>query len=171
MPETEAEMGKKRTHSQDEGPREGAASGIPFEFMGMDRILNDWASAMDPAHLNKQWKTSPPVDFDLLLTSHRRNLETIRQAQQTASELVQNLANLSNHYVRTSFDELGTQARCFASQPPAPSPALKSSLDRAITQCRQVTDLFAESTAKVFNVYRKRFDEGMEEARMTIKTA
>ena len=88
MPEKEPEMGKKRTHSQDEGPREGTASGIPFEFMGMDRILNDWASAMDPAHLNKQWKTSPPVDFDLLLTSHRRNLETIRQAQQTASELV-----------------------------------------------------------------------------------
>ena len=168
MPEKEPEMGKKKTHAKDDHSRDEQTSGIPFEFMGMDRLIQDWIGAMDPKTLGKQWKASPPVDFDLLLTSHRRNLETIRQAQQTASELVQNLATLSNHYVRSSFDELGAQARSFTA-PSTASPNMKASLDKAITHCRQVTDLFAESTAKVFNVYRKRFDEGMEEARLAMK--
>ena len=146
---------KKEARSEDLG---GAAG-----FMDMGSMMNDWASAIGGS--SKGSKESIPLDFNILLTSHRRNIDTIRAAQQTASELVQNLATLSTHYIRASFDDIGIQARSFMAEPRTQAPAIKASLDRAITHCRQVTDLFTESTSKVFDVYRKRFDEGMEEAR------
>lgn len=119
------------------------------------------------------------IDFDMLMESHRKNMETIRQAQQTASELLQGLVNLNNHYMRSSFDDLGSQVRTFSgagtkdmdAKTAASTAAIKAAFDRSISHYKQVTDLFAQSTSKVFDSYRKRFDEGLVEAKTFFKKA
>lgn len=117
------------------------------------------------------------MDFDVLMASHRKNMETIRQAQQTASELLQSLVNLNNHYMRSSFDDMGSQVRIFSNKDTkdlgaktdASTASVKTAFDRSVAHCKQVTDLFSQSTAKVFDCYRKRFDEGLVEAQSFFK--
>ena len=117
--------------------------------------------------------SAKPFPVETLLASHRKNMDTIRQAQQTAAELVKDLVHLNNQYVRHSFDEMSHYTKSFVSQMnPEKSAAnsaaamekIKTSFDRSMSHCKQVTDLFSQSASKVFHSYRQRFDEGLKEA-------
>jgi hypothetical protein len=119
---------------------------------------------------SKKFQETPDIDLDQLITSHRKNMETIRQAQQAASELLQGVMNVNNQYVRSSFEDLGTQVRAVSAgdfegvSGKNGTAAVKGAFDRSLLHCKQVTELFSHSTAKVFDCYRKRFDESLAEA-------
>ncbi|MEH0002924.1 MAG: phasin family protein [Holosporaceae bacterium] len=117
--------------------------------------------------------SSKSLPIEALLASHRKNMDTIRQAQQTAAELVKDLVSLNNQYVRHSFDEMSNYTKSFVAQmnpekgaatSAAAMEKVKTSFDRSMSHCKQVTDLFSQSASKVFNNYRQRFDEGLKEA-------
>ncbi|TGW15468.1 phasin family protein [Candidatus Hepatobacter penaei] len=118
-----------------------------------------------------QWK-GKELPLEALLASHRKNMDAVRQAQQAASDLVRDVAQLNGQYARHSFDDICRQTRTFfteASMPKNMNPepmvsAIKSSFERSMSHYKQVTELFSQSTSKIFNSYKKRFDEGLQEA-------
>ena len=120
---------------------------------------------------NFKW-SGKEVPLEALLASHRKNMEAVRQAQQAVSELVRDVAQINGQYARHSFDDVCRQTRTFFSQASSPKNvdlepfvgAIKSSFERSMAHYKQITDLFSQSTSKVFNSYKKRFDEGLQEA-------
>jgi phasin family protein len=162
------------------GTRSGASaqgtSSNKASSAGEERKKNESAGSAW-AQYTKGFEKIPAVEMEALMKSHDKNMDTVRHAQETAAELLQNLMNINNQYVRSSFDELSTQIRTASEEMGEPfspgaaaAPAfVKASFDRAIAHCKQVTDLFSQSTAKVFNCYRKRFDEGLTEAKVFVR--
>jgi hypothetical protein len=137
------------TSSHDNHPREGRAASF------------DWSQ------LTKN------LPLEAILASHRRNVETMRQAQQTAGELVRELMQLNSQHARQTFDEACHFVRS-AAVPSGTSPmggkevgmltdAVRNAFERSIAHNKQVTDLFSRSTSKVFNAYKDRFEEGVKE--------
>jgi len=99
-------------------------------------------------------------------------MDAVRQAQQAVSELVRDVAQLNGQYARHSFDDVCRQTRSYFTQAGTPKNvdlepfigAIKSSFERSMAHYKQITELFSQSTSKVFNSYKKRFDEGLQEA-------
>jgi hypothetical protein len=116
--------------------------------------------------------TGKELPLEALLASHRKNMDAVRQAQQAVSELVRDVAQLNGQYARHSFDDVCRQTRSFFTQAGTPKNvdlepfigAIKSSFERSMAHYKQITELFSQSTSKVFNSYKKRFDEGLQEA-------
>lgn len=120
---------------------------------------------------NFKW-TGKELPLEALLASHRKNMDAVRQAQQAVSELVRDVAQLNGQYARHSFDDVCRQTRSYFTQAGTPKNvdlepfigAIKSSFERSMAHYKQITELFSQSTSKVFNSYKKRFDEGLQEA-------
>jgi len=113
------------------------------------------------------------MPIEALLASHRRNMDTMRHVQQTATELVKELVTLNNQYVRHSFDDMCHYTRTLTGQMGTSKmeanakgvvEGLKSSFDRSMSHCKKVGDLFTQSSSKVFESYKARFEEGLKEA-------
>lgn len=147
--------------------------------------LDNTTSSSHENH-NQQHKEKTGTNFDwnqyvkdfpmeTLLASHRKNMDAVRQAQQTATELVRDLVQLNNqhmrhafddmcHYTRTAFSSHGTTNGFGNTHASLLADTVRASFDRGIAHTKQVTDLFSTSTSKVFNTYRERFDDAMKEA-------
>jgi len=113
------------------------------------------------------------LPLEAMLASHRRNVDTMRQAQQTASELLRDLMQLNSQHARQTFDEACHFARS-AAVPSGASPmgsremgalndTVRNAFERSIAHNKEVTDLFSRSTSKVFNAYKDRFEDGVKE--------
>ena len=114
---------------------------------------------------------TPSVDVEALMRSHRKNLELVQKSQQVAADLVRELIQVSHQYVHQSFDAFkekayapsknkgkSQQART-TSGPAHP----EESFDQFMAYGKQITDLFTQSTARVFESYRNRLNESVHE--------
>ena len=130
--------------------------------------------------LNEAFKSIPKIDLQQLMKSHRKNMDTIQKAQHTASELLQSLSTLNTQYIRQSFEDLDQQAHSLSGnfknfeKPQINAEAVLESartpFDRAVTHCKKASELVSESTAKIFDTYKKRFEEGLTEAKIFLQS-
>ena len=114
---------------------------------------------------------TPGIDVEALMLSHRKNLDLVKKSQQVAADLVRELIQVSHQYVHQSFDAFKEKAyapsknKGKSPQGRAPSgPAHpEESFDQFMAYGRQITDLFTQSTARVFESYRNRLNESVHE--------
>ena len=111
--------------------------------------------------------------LEKLMTNYRKNVDTIRQAQQTATDLIRDLVQLNNQYMRQSFEDVSHYGRNAFPKAGSGSASASSgqwmetmqvAFDRSMAHAKQINDLFSQGASKVFNNYRQRFEEGVKEA-------
>lgn len=138
-----------------------------------NNFFQDAAGGFDSGKAFDWGKHMKGLPLEELLASHRKNMDAIRQSQQTAAELVRDLVQLNSQHMRHTFDDLSHYSRnAFVNAASSKEPAqanllmdtLRASFDRSVAHSKQITDMFSQSTSKVFNAYRQRFDDGMKEA-------
>ncbi len=128
---------------------------------------------------NEALKKIPQLSFSGVMQSHRKNVETMNKAQKMSGELVQSLSTLNNKYVRESFENIDKKIHSFSGslknfERPMETVETfleesKNPFEHAVNHWKQATDLVTQSTSKLFEAYKKRFEEGLEEAQSFIK--
>jgi hypothetical protein len=136
-------------------------------------------STFDAPDWNEAFKNIPQLSLNGVMQSHRKNIETINQAQKMSGELLQSLSTLNNKYVRESLESVDKKIHSFSGslknfeKPMATVEAFleesKNPFEHAVSHWKQATDLVTESTSELFEAYKKRFEEGLEEVQRFIK--
>lgn len=110
-------------------------------------------------------------DMEALLSAHRRNLESITNANRVAFEGAQAVAKRHMEIVQQSVSDLTDGMRRIAS-PESPqakaaqqAEMLKTSYERAVANMQELSDLIQRANSEALSVLHKRFAEAMDEVR------
>jgi len=125
---------------------------------------------MDVTKLLSEFKV-PGADFEALLASQRKNIEALTQANKLAIEGIQTVARRQSEILRQGFEEATAQMRELM-QPSSPQDRVakhtelaKSSLEKAISNARELAEIVAKAQSEAFDVINRRMTEGMDEVR------
>lgn len=115
--------------------------------------------------------TLPAFNVEALMTSQRKNVEALTQANQLAIEGVQALARRQVEIAREALDEAPALFREL-SQPGVPQERFaknaelaKATFEKSLATAKELTELMTKANAEAFNVLTKRFTESFEEIR------
>ena len=120
--------------------------------------------------------TLPGFDAESVLTSQRKNVEALTQANQLAAEGLQAVAKRQVEIARETIEEATTLLRDIT-QPTAPeeriaknAELLKQTFEKGLAHARELALTLAKAQTEAFDVITKRVAEGLEEIRDTAKS-
>lgn len=118
----------------------------------------------------------PGLDAETVMSSQRKNLEAITQANQLAVEGVQAVTRRQVEIAREAFEGASAAFRDFA-QPSAPEDRLakhaelaKQVFEKGIASARELAELVTKANNEAFEVITRRFSESLDEFREHAKT-
>lgn len=113
----------------------------------------------------------PGFDVEALLTTQRKNVEALTQANQLAVEGVQAVARRQLELAKQAVEEASTLLREIA-QPGAPEERLaknaelaKQAFEKSLVHARELADLVSKANSEAFDVITKRVTESFDEFR------
>jgi phasin family protein len=119
--------------------------------------------------------TLPGFDAESVLTSQRKNVEALTQANQLAAEGLQTVAKRQVEIAKEAIEEASTLMRDIT-QPTAPedrvaksAELLKQTFEKGLANARELALTLAKAQTEAFDVITKRVAEGLEEIRDTAK--
>jgi phasin family protein len=117
----------------------------------------------------------PGIDVEAVVTSQRKNVEALTQANQLAAEGLRALAERQVAIARQAVDEASALMREWT-EPGAPEERMaknaelaKQAFEKSIANARELTELAGKASADVFNVLARRFSESFNELRLYAK--
>ncbi len=120
--------------------------------------------------------TLPGFDAESVLTSQRKNVEALTQANQLAAEGLQTVAKRQVEIAKEAIEEASTLMRDIT-QPTAPedrvaksAELLKQTFEKGLANARELALTLAKAQTEAFDVITKRVAEGLEEIRDTAKS-
>jgi phasin family protein len=114
-------------------------------------------------------------DVEGLMSSQRKNIEALTQANQLAVEGVQAFTRRQVEIARQAFDEAQAVLREFA-QPSAPEERIaknaelaKQAFEKGIANARELGEMVSKAQSEAFDVIAKRVTESLDEFREQAK--
>lgn len=114
----------------------------------------------------------PGVDMEAVVSSQRKNIEALTQANQLAVEGVQAVVRRQVEIARQAMEEFSAMVRDIVQPNGSPEDRLakqaeysKQALEKGMTNARELTELLAKANAEAFQVIGKRVSEGFDEVR------
>lgn len=110
-------------------------------------------------------------DMEAFLGHHRKNMETLSQANRVALEGAQAVARRHMELAQQAMSELGEAMKAIsAAEPPQAKAAkqaelVKSSYARAVSNMKEISDLIQRSNAEALELINRRFAEAMDEVK------
>lgn len=111
----------------------------------------------------------PGVDVETLLTSQRRNLEAVADANRLAYEGMQAVMQRQTEILRQAIEQANEAASSLVDTSDPQERAArqakitKDAFDRALASVRELAELSAKSNNEVMNVLNARFSQVMDE--------
>src|SRR5262249_24573880 len=111
----------------------------------------------------------PGLDMDLLVSSQRRNIDALTQANKLAFEGFQALVKRQGEIIRQSVEESATVAREFAEAGTPQDKAIrqteltKDAFERALANARELSEIIAKSNHEAFDLLNRRFVQLLDE--------
>jgi phasin family protein len=119
----------------------------------------------------------PGLDVDAVVATQRKNLETLNQANQLATEGVRAVAQRQAEIARQAFAEVSVLFREWT-QPAAPEERLakqvdvaKQAYEKGLAHARELSELTTKASIDVFSVIARRVSESFDEMRLYAKKA
>ena len=147
-----------------------AAAGAVSEF---GRVAAE-AQSKALAEMNRmfsQMKTPAMPDMTVLMTAHRRNMETLSAANRVALEGAQTVARRHMEIMQQTMSEL-TDTMRQVTTPEAPqdkaakqAELLKQSYERAVGNMRELSELIQRSNSEAVDLLNSRFMEAVDEVK------
>ncbi|MBX9634592.1 MAG: phasin family protein [Magnetospirillum sp.] len=120
----------------------------------------------------------PGVDVDTLVTSQRKNIEALTQANKLAYDGLQAVVKRQVEILRQTVDEVA-QATKDISEPGSPqdkaakqTEMTKDAFERSLGNMRELAEMIAKANNEAFELLNKRFTQNLDEIRdVFLKTA
>jgi phasin family protein len=116
----------------------------------------------------------PGIDFDALVSSQRKNIEAVTQANRLAYDGLQAVAKRQVEILRQTVDEV-VQATKDITEPGTPqdkvakqAELVKGAFERALGNVRELSELVAKANTEAFDLLNKRFTQSLDELRDTL---
>lgn len=125
---------------------------------------------MDPSKLMGDFKV-PGVDVEAVVSSQRRNIEALSQANQLAVEGMQAVARRQTEIFRQMMEEASQAMRDIMTAGSPEDKAgrqtelLKEAFQRAIGNMRELAEMVTKSQTEAFDVINKRVTESLDEVK------
>ena len=118
-----------------------------------------------------QMKTPAMPDMTMLMSAHKRNMETLSAANRVALEGAQTVARRHMEIMQQTMSELSDTMRQIAA-PNAPqekaaqqAEMLKTSYERAVANMRELSELIQRSNSEAVGLLNTRFMEAVDEVK------
>ncbi|MGH7091839.1 MAG: phasin family protein [Stellaceae bacterium] len=120
--------------------------------------------------------TLPGLDAETVISSQRKNIEALTQANQLAVEGVQAVTRRQVEIARETFEGASAAFRDLT-QAGAPEDRIaknaefaKQAFEKGIANARELAELFAKANSEALNVITRRVSESFDEIRETAKS-
>ena len=117
----------------------------------------------------------PGLDVEAVVTTQRKNLEALTQANQLAAEGVRALAQRQVEIAQQTFAEASALVREWT-QPGAPEErlarnveAVKQAFETGLATARELNEMTTKASTDVFSVITRRMSQGFDELRLYAK--
>jgi phasin family protein len=117
----------------------------------------------------------PGLDVEAVVTTQRKNLEALTQANQLAAEGVRALAQRQVEIAQQAFQETSALLREWT-QPGAPEErlarnveAVKQAFETGLATARELNEMTTKASTDVFSVITRRMSQGFDELRLYAK--
>ena len=116
-----------------------------------------------------KWPMMP--DMEALMNAHRRNMETLSNANRVALEGAQTVAKRHMEIVQQTMQEMTDTIRDLSSTESPQNRAakqaelVKHSYERAVSHMRELADLIQRANGEALQMLNKRFAEAMDEVK------
>jgi phasin family protein len=113
-------------------------------------------------------------DMDLLMSAHRRNLETLSAANKVALEGAQAVARRNMEIMQQTMAELTDNMRHFAANEPPQAKAarqadmLRAAYERAVHNMQEISGLIQKSNGEALGLLNHRFAEAVDEVKSLV---
>ena len=113
----------------------------------------------------------PGVDVDTLVTSQRKNIEALTQANKLAYDGLQAVVKRQVEIIRQTVDEVAQVTKDIA-EPGTPqdkaakqAELAKDAFERTLSNMRELSEMVAKANNEAFELLNKRFTQNLEEIR------
>jgi phasin family protein len=113
----------------------------------------------------------PGVDVDTLVTSQRKNIEALTQANKLAYDGLQAVVKRQVEIIRQTVDEVAQATKDIA-EPGTPqdkaakqAELAKDAFERTLSNMRELSEMVAKANNEAFELLNKRFTQNLEEIR------
>jgi phasin family protein len=113
----------------------------------------------------------PGVDVDTLVSSQRKNIEALSQANKLAYDGMQAVVKRQVEILRQTMDEVA-QVTKDMSEPGNPqdkaakqAELAKDAFERSLSNMRELAEMMAKANSEAFELLNKRFSQNMDEVR------
>lgn len=113
----------------------------------------------------------PGMDVDSLVTSQRKNIEALTQANKLAYDGLQAVVKRQVEILRQTVDEVAQVTKDIA-EPGNPqdkaakqTELAKEAFERSLSNLRELSEMIAKANTEAFDLLNKRFTQNMDELR------
>lgn len=113
----------------------------------------------------------PGMDIDSLVSSQRKNIEALTQANKLAFEGVQAVVKRQAEILRQTVDEIAQVTKDIA-EPGNPqdkaakqTEIAKDAFERSLSNMRELSEMIAKANSEAFDLLNKRFTQNLDEVR------
>jgi phasin family protein len=116
----------------------------------------------------------PGVDVEAMVSSQRRNIEALTQANRLAFEGVQAVFKRQVEIIRQSVEETARVARELTEASTPQEKAIrqaeltKEAFERALANARELSEIIAKSNSEAFDLLNRRFAQILDEIKVEI---
>ncbi|MCF4164849.1 TIGR01841 family phasin [Zavarzinia compransoris] len=110
----------------------------------------------------------PNVDMDAIVSSSRKNIEALTQANRIAFEGFQAVAKRQVEIMRETMTEAASVLRSMTTSPSEAKVApevLKKAFEAALANMRELAEMTSKANSEAFDVIQKRVTESIEEVK------
>lgn len=113
----------------------------------------------------------PGMDVDNLISSQRKNIEAVTQANKVAYEGLQAVMKRQAEILRQTLDEVAQVGKDIV-EPGSPqdkaakqAELAKDAFERALGNMRELSEMVAKANSEAFDLLNKRFTQNLDEVR------
>jgi phasin family protein len=131
----------------------------------------------DPMKMFADVKLPAMPDMEAVLSTYRRNMEVLSQANRVALEGAQTVARRHMEIMQQTMAELSETMRALATAESPQAKAakqadlLKRAYERAVGNLKELTDLIQHSNGEALSLLNQRFMESMDEVKAVMDRA
>lgn len=113
----------------------------------------------------------PGVDVDTLVSSQRKNIEALTQANKLAYEGLQAVVKRQVEILRQSVDEVAQATKGITEQGSPQDKAAKQAeltkevFERSLSNMRELSEMIAKANSEAFELLNKRFTQNLDDLR------
>lgn len=137
-------------------------------------------STKDPFNFTETLRTfasmQSPIDREIWLQQHRKNIEALTAANTMAAEVMKSISQLQTSFIKQAFEEMTSYIReCSQNLKPADlnkkAEPLRKQVDLMTDHSKNVANMLAQSNRQIYDVFHQRFQQSVEDVKDAAKSS